>query len=140
MERYRFLPHTADAKFQAFGKTLEESFVNAALATASLMWDWELIDKTKEHRVKVEGKDLQQLLFSFLEEIIYLLESKMFLLGAVDEVLIEKKGKGYTLVALFRGDQYSEKHNIFGDVKAITYNEMDIKKNDRFVLQVVVDL
>jgi SHS2 domain-containing protein len=37
MERYRFLRHTADAKFQAFGTTLEEAFINAALATASLM-------------------------------------------------------------------------------------------------------
>ena len=35
MERYKFLAHTADAKFQAFGETLEEAFGNAALATAS---------------------------------------------------------------------------------------------------------
>ena len=61
MEKYRFLPHTADAKFQAFGKTLEESFVNAALAMASLMWDWELIDKTKKQRVEEDGRDLEQL-------------------------------------------------------------------------------
>jgi len=140
VERYRFLPHTADAKFQAFGKTLEESFINAALATASLMWDWELIDKTIEHRVEVDGRDLEQLLFSFLEEIIYLLESKMFLLGGVDEIRIEKKNTGYILVAVFKGEQYSEKHMIFGDVKAITYNEMDIKRNDRFMVQVVVDI
>jgi len=51
MERYRFLEHTADAKFQAFGKTLEEAFSNAALATASLMWDWEEIEQNVEHRV-----------------------------------------------------------------------------------------
>jgi len=40
MQKYRILPHTADAKFQAFGASLEEAFANAALATASLMWDW----------------------------------------------------------------------------------------------------
>ncbi|MGB2763781.1 MAG: archease, partial [Candidatus Aminicenantaceae bacterium] len=34
VERYRFLEHTSDAKFQAFGNTLEEAFCNAALATA----------------------------------------------------------------------------------------------------------
>ena len=112
----RSLLHTADAKFQAFGATLEESFTNAALATASLMWDWEQIEKKTEHRVQVEGKDLKQLLVSYLEEIIYLLESKMFLLGAVDKIRLEKKQKGYSLIALFRGDQYSGKYTIFGVV------------------------
>lgn len=140
MEKYRFLPHTADAKFQAFGATLEESFANAALATASLMWDWEQIEKKTEHRVQVEGRDLKQLLVSYLEEIIYLLESKMFLLGAVDKIRLEKKQKRYSLIALFRGDQYSEKYTIFGDVKAITYNEMVIEESDRVMVQVVVDM
>ena len=44
MDKYRFLPHTADGKFQAFGGTLEEAFANAALATASLVWDWTAIE------------------------------------------------------------------------------------------------
>jgi len=70
MERYRFLDHTADAKFQAFGSTLEEAFSNAALATASLMWDWEKIEKKVEHQFEVRGRDLKQLLCSFLEEIV----------------------------------------------------------------------
>ena len=42
--------------------------------------------------------------------------------------------------ALFRGDNYSEKYKIHGDVKAITYNEMEIKSKDRFMVQVVVDV
>jgi len=53
MERYRFLEHTADAKFQAFGKTLEDAFCNAALATASLMWDWEEIEQNVKHPVEI---------------------------------------------------------------------------------------
>ena len=32
MEKYKFLEHTADLKVQAFGKTLEEVFINSALA------------------------------------------------------------------------------------------------------------
>ncbi len=140
MERYRFLEHTADAKFQAFGKTLEDAFSNAALATASLMWDWKTIEQNVEHRVAIEGKDLMQLLCSFLEEIIYLLDSRSFLLGFPEDVKIEKKESIYTLKALFRGDNFSEKYKIHGDVKAITYNEMEIENNDRFMVQVVVDM
>ena len=140
MERYRFLRHTADAKFQAFGTTLEEAFINAALATASLMWDWDKIEKKIEHRVEVSGKDLKQLLSSFLEEIIYLLDSKMFLLGSPENLRIEKEGSLYVLKALFKGDKYSDEYKIHGDVKAITYNEMEIEKNAHFMVQVVVDV
>jgi SHS2 domain-containing protein len=140
VERYRFLRHTADAKFQAFGETLEEAFRNAALATASLMWDWKKVEKRIEHRIEVNGKDLKQLLNSFLEEIIYLLDSKMFLLGSPDNLRIEKRKSHYGLKALLRGDKYSDKYNIHGDVKAITYNEMEIEKNGYFMVQVVVDV
>ncbi|MGD2294745.1 MAG: archease [Candidatus Aminicenantes bacterium] len=140
MERYRFLEHTADAKFQAFGETLEEAFGNAALATAFLMWDWEEIHPEVEHEIEVKGKDLKQLLSNFLEEIIYLLDSRSFLLSSPDHIRIEKTESVYRLKALFRGDNYSEKYKIYGDVKAITYNEMEIERNDRFKVQVVVDV
>lgn len=140
MERYRFLEHTADAKFQAYGETLEEAFSNAALAVASLMWDWEKVKKGIEHQVKVEGNDLKQLLCGFLEEIIYLLESKAFLLSSVEKVRIEKKESCCLLQALFKGDRYSKEYNIHGDVKAITYNEMEVEDRGNFMVQVVVDI
>jgi SHS2 domain-containing protein len=140
MEKYKFLSHTADAKFQAFGKTLEEAFRNAALATASLMWDPQTIERRKEHRVEVAGKDQKQLLNCFLEEIIYLFDSQMFLLGSVGKVRIEKKGNRYSIKALFKGDKYSNRYKLYGDVKAVTYNEMKIEKRDHFMVQVVVDV
>ena len=31
MEKYKFLEHTADLKVQAFGKTLEEVFINSSM-------------------------------------------------------------------------------------------------------------
>ena len=140
MERYKFLAHTADAKFQAFGETLEEAFGNAALATASLMWDWQEIEPKVELEVEIKGKDLEQLLSGFLEEIIYLLDSRSFLLSSSDHIRIDKTEGLYRLKALFRGDKYSEKYKIHGDVKAITYNEMEIESKDRFMVQVVVDV
>ncbi|MFQ5721038.1 MAG: archease [Candidatus Aminicenantales bacterium] len=140
MRRYQFLHHTADAKFRAFGSTLEEAFRNAALATASLMWDWRKINVRIEHQIEVEGRDLKQLLANFLEEIVYLFESKKFLLAAVDNIIFKKRGDKYRLKARFKGDKYKDSYNIHGDVKAITYNEMEILNNDHFTLQVVVDI
>ena len=140
-ERYRILEHPADGKFRSFGETVEEAFGNAALAMASLMWNWEKIAPCLEHPVEIRGRDLKQLLYKFLEEILFLLDTKKFLLGAVDGLTIEA-GPEFVLRAVFRGDSYADRIEIFGDVKAVTYNEMKIESCacGPWVIQVVVDL
>jgi SHS2 domain-containing protein len=59
---------------------------------------------------------------------------------AVDGVKIEKKPEGFGLQASFSGDQGSHKYEIFGSVKAVTYNEMKIRQDDYVTIQVVVDM
>lgn len=138
--RYMYLAHTADAKFQAFGKDLPEAFQNAALATAGLMWNVEEVALQESRIVLAEGNDLKQLLLAYLEEILFLLDSRRFLLGAVEKIHILESDSGYRLDAVFRGDVQKGQYEIFGDVKAITYNEMLVKQNDRWMVQVVVDM
>jgi SHS2 domain-containing protein len=140
LKRYQFLEHTADAKFQAFGRSLEEAFENAAYATVSLMWDREKIARNIQQPVKVEGHDLEQLLVNFLEEILYLLDSQMFLLHSVEKIQIERRDEVYVLDSLFFGDDFGEHYQPYGDVKAITYNEMEVHTKNRFMVQVVVDV
>jgi SHS2 domain-containing protein len=140
MENYRYLHHTADAKFQAFGQTLEEAFSNAALAIASLMWDQSKIRKRLKVPIEVKGRDLAQLLVNFLEEILFLLDAKGFLLSSVEDLSIQKKGSAFSLRACFVGDEHSSLYEIFGDVKAITYNEIVIKNKAPFMVQVVADV
>lgn len=140
MKKYKFLHHTGDAKFQAFGDTLEEAFQQAALALVSIMWEWEKVGGKLEVPVQVEGHDMEQLLVNYLEEILYLFDTRKFLLSQVDDLSIQKKEGHYVLRALFKGDEYSSDTEIFGDVKAITYNEMEINRTAPFMVQVVVDV
>jgi SHS2 domain-containing protein len=140
MDMYKFFYHTADAKFQAFGQTLEKTFAHAALAVASLMWNWKKIAKNIEIPVVVEGKDLEQLLVNFLEEILYLLDTRNFLLGSIENVSLEKETGGWKIQASFKGDKNAIEYEIFGDVKAITYNEMIVKNQAPFMVQVVADI
>jgi SHS2 domain-containing protein len=140
MEKYRILPHTADGKFQAYGQTLEEAFANAALATASLMWDWTNVEPRLRHFVHVRGIDREQLLVKFLGEIPYLFETKRFLLGKVDGLRIRPEFEGFSLEALLGGETLSDRHEIFGDVKAVTYHELKIEECGGFTVQVVVDM
>ena len=139
-KKYEFLDHTADAKFRAYGETLEEAFINASLATAALMWDWKVVEPKTSYEIKIKGTDLQQLLFSFLEEILFLLDSRKFLLHSVEGIQIRETGGHYCLEAIFQGDEYSDQYTTYGDVKAITYHEMEIKQGKNTELQVVVDV
>src|SRR5512135_997149 len=128
MERYRILPHTADGKFEAFGATLAEAFGNAALAMASLMWDWSKIEPQIEHLVRDEGIDKEQLLVKFLGEIIYLFETRRFLLGRVRSLEIRAGADGFRLDAVLAGETLDAGHEIYGDVKAVTYHELEIEE------------
>lgn len=140
MARYEILPHPADGKFRAYGRTLDEAFANAALATASLMWDWTKVKPRLAVPVRVSGKDREQLLLKFLNELLYLFETRGFLTAACEGVQVSSHGAGWTLEAVFRGDGLSAGHEIYGSVKAATYNEMQIEEGDGFAVQVVVDM
>jgi SHS2 domain-containing protein len=139
-EKFLYLEHTADAKFQAFGATLEQAFANAALAVASLMWDPEGVSASHTEEVRVSGNDLKQLLMAFLEEILFLLETRGFLLHAAEDVRIRSGEQGLELLAVLKGDEGVGKYETFGDVKAVTYNDMEIETGDAPMVQVVVDM
>ena len=138
--RFKFLEHTADVKFRAFGKTLEETFANSALAMFNSMFNGKIKEKIKE-RIKVNGKDLESLQYNFLEELLILFDSKEFFLAKVKNIKINQyKNKEYKLEAEVSGDK-AENYKLIHDVKAVTYNEMFIKKEkDNYVAQVVVDV
>lgn len=135
--RYKFLEHTADVKFQAFGKNLDEAFENSAYALKEVMFGkLKANDKIKKE-IKVEAGDLQALLYKFLEQFLYLLDAESFVFNKV-KVKIDEKN--FILKADVFGDNASN-YKFSNDVKAITYNQMFIRKErEKFIIQVVLDV
>ena len=137
MKKYIYLDRTADGEFLAYGKSLEQAFANSALAMIGLMTRKKISDKIKK-KIKVRGNDLKQLLYGFLEEILFLLDSEQFLLSKVKKIKIDERE--FELEADITGDK-AKNYETHGGVKAVTYNDMRIqKKKDKFVIQVVVDM
>lgn len=135
MNKFIFLKHTADVKFQAFGKNIEELFENSFLALNQSIYDNKKIKRSKEKIIKVSGKDYESLLYNFLEEIIYLLDADNFVCAEVKDIKI----KGFKLSVILIGDK-KEKYNFTNKIKAVTYNEMFVKKQDNiWKCQVVLD-
>ena len=135
MKPYEFLPHTADTKIRAYGKTLEEAFVNSAIATVKTITESK-IAQTTEREIQVTSENKEALLYDFLEELFILLDSEDFLLGEVKDLKID----GLKLTATFVGDIGSDKYEIRTHVKAVTYQEMFIKEEDIVTIQFVLDL
>ncbi|MBW2963472.1 archease [Candidatus Woesearchaeota archaeon] len=137
MVQYKFLPHTADVKFQAFGKTLEEAFKNCAYALTETITNYKKIKPTVEKTIKVESENQESLLYDFLEQFLILLDSKGFLLNKIKKLTI----KNNTLTATITGDTHPEKYEIDTHIKAVTYQEMFIKKEKgQYIIQVILDI
>jgi SHS2 domain-containing protein len=134
-KKIEFLEHTADVKFQAWGKTLEELFSNCAIAVSKTLCKG-LIKRKKTYKIKAYGQDNESLLYNFLEELLYLFDTEHFIAGRVTEIKIT----GNKLTAKIAGDS-SEKYEIKNYIKSPTYNDMFIKKeNGRWICQVVLDV
>ncbi|MCP3686596.1 MAG: archease [bacterium] len=140
MKKYEFLEHTADAKFRAHGKKLEDAFGNAALAMYSIMLDPVNVKSKLKREIKIDGTDQKSLLYNFLEEFLFMVDVEGFMLNKLSKLSIKKKGRNYHLDAVAHGDN-AENYKTTGDIKAVTYNEMEIKKEkDSCMVQVVVDI
>jgi len=92
-KRYEFLPHTADAKFRAYGKTLSQAFSHAAEALFMIMTEVSKVRAEMRKEVKVVSRNQQALLYDFLEELVYLVDTEGFLLSRVVALNI-KSGAG----------------------------------------------
>jgi SHS2 domain-containing protein len=123
MKKFRFLEHTADIKFQAFGKNIEKVFENSALALKESICGEIKVEEKIKKSVNIKRKDFESLLYSFLEEILFLFDAEDFLISKISQIKIGK----YNLKATIIGDKASE-YEFTNPVKAVTYNEMFVKK------------
>ncbi len=141
--KFIFLDHTADIKFQAYGKSLEEVFENSAYATLSAIYSGKKkVDKKQLKGIKIKGKDLRSLLYNFLEEIIYLIDSEEFLTGDIDGLKIVKEKTGHFILKCKLWGDSSQKYKDLDHIKSVTYSEMIVEedKNKNWIIQVVLDV
>jgi len=137
---FEFLPHTADIKIRAYGKTLEEAFENSALALKEVMSDNTKIAQKSKQKIEIESEDKESLLYDFLEQFLYLFDAESFILSKIENLSINKSKNKMVLKAEIIGDN-SKNYKFTNDVKAITYNEMSIKKHKNgFAITFVLDV
>lgn len=135
---YTFLEHTADVKFQAESETLEGVFTESAYALKETICGDINVLELEEKNITLKGTDMENLLYNFLEEFIVLLDSESFLLAKITELKIDSEN--LILTAKLKGDKAGH-YSFTNDVKAITYNDMIVKKTEEgWTAKVVLDV
>ena len=135
-KKFKFLEHTADIKFRAYGESLNEIFENCALAVSNYLSRTKKIKNKNKKIIKLKGEDNESLLYDFLDELIYLLDAKNFVVSKA-----KVKIKDNSLEAEIFGDSVSNYKDL-DYIKAATYSEMYIKrkKDKTWEAQVVLDV
>ncbi|MEM3010389.1 MAG: archease [Candidatus Bathyarchaeia archaeon] len=140
-KRFEFLEHTGDVYVVAYGSCLEEAFENAALATFEVMTDTDKVEANVEEEVEVEGFDEHSLLYNWLETLLVKFEITTNLYSKFKISAIEKTREGLKLKAKIQGEPFNpEKHPQKVGIKAITYHQMEIRRNKKVTVKFLLDI
>ncbi len=74
--RYERLEHTADVMVKAHGSTLPECFENAAYAMTDTILDASKVEVQNETVIAVEGDTIEDLLYNFLSEVLFIFDAE----------------------------------------------------------------
>jgi SHS2 domain-containing protein len=126
---YKFLDDiaTADVAFEAWGGTREELFAAGADALLrTMVHDPEAVERREETVVTMEDADLDLLLFSFLQELVFLKDARRLLLHPEIVRIAEKDGL-FRLESVLRGEKIDRRrHPLVVDVKAATLHRLRV--------------
>lgn len=138
---YRFLDHATDAIVEVTARDLKEAFLAAADAEISITLDKDTVEEKDQIEFSASGKDLRYLLFSWLEEIPFILITKGFAIKRV-ECDIQESENGYQISARAVGEPLDlKKHNFKVEIKAPTFYDMEIKQDKaRVYMRFLLDL
>lgn len=141
-KKYEYLEHTADIKFRAYGDTLEEVFENSALAMFNVIIDTGKVSGETAREVFLTSPDLESLLVDWLSELLYLFEVDEIVFWKFQVEEIKEEEGEYSIKALASGEKYyPESHPFETEIKAVTYNQLELEKNaGGWKAQVVVDI
>jgi SHS2 domain-containing protein len=139
-------PHPADVIIVARGRSLEEAFEQAALAVYEVITDTSKVEPKIERVVEDSGMDLYQLLYRWIEDLLYYTDSEQLVFSKFKVEKIEKVEEGeeaeYRIKARAWGEKMDpSRHPQRTIVKAMTYAMMEIVKEDGcWRVQFVVDI
>ncbi len=143
-EKYRYVEHTADVEFVAFGADIEELFGNALLAMFNTASDIKKLARQKSREIKFSVKETSDetndLLWLALQDSLSMALAKGIFAYHVSELKIKETEKGYALSAVIVGRKETAELAKL-DVKGVSKYDLHVsKKHGHFEASVVLDV
>lgn len=128
MKNFEIIEHTADIGIIAYGKTKEEVFVNSAKGMFYILTEEEETCKNKSsYQFKLSADTLEDLLISWLSELLYIFETKLVILNK----FVLEEFSDYNLIARVYGENIGHNNKkIKREIKAVTYHYLEFKKDE----------
>jgi len=138
MAEFEILDHTADVKIKAYGGTPEELFESAAVAFFTVIADIEGVREDISYPISAEAASLEELMVSWLNELLYHYEVKRLLLKRFKVSSLNERSLGATGY----GERLEpSRHVIHREVKMVTYHQLKVGRDEgRFFAEVILDL
>jgi SHS2 domain-containing protein len=138
MEKFKVLDISGDVGIKAFGKSIDEAFINAAIGMYSLITNLDSIKEKKTINVSVGSPSLDGLFVSWLNELIFHFDAYGFI-GKKIEI---KQFSDNRMVATVTGEEFDPQHHEGKFlIKAATYHKLRIEKiDDMWEIDVIFDI
>ena len=136
---YKYLEHATDALIEVKAKTLEEAFVVAGKSVVDTIIDLNNIQEIEEKNIKVKGRNLLNLLYNWLEEIVTITITDGFAIRNFSVSI--KKNKECQIISKISGEKLDlKRHNFKVEIKSPTFHLMEIKEDDEVTMRYLLDL
>ncbi len=136
---YRLLEHATDAIVELEADTLQNAFQIAAHAVMDITLNTDSVEEKQQREFVATGKDLRYLLYSWLEEVIYVLITEGFAIKKLTPVI--SKDNGYKITCHCTGEPIDIfKHGFKVEIKAPTFYDMQIKEKSTVYMRFLLDL
>ncbi len=138
---YTFLDHPADVGFVARGHTLTELFESAAAAVLDYGWELDTVGEADQVNLRARAATLEDLLFSWLAELLYLADAEHWVFKRVHVRQLEpphasppegapaQKPAWEVRGAAFGERFEKDRHRARTYIKAVTYHQLAVEES-----------
>ena len=134
--------HTADVGLRAWGRDERELFENAGHGLLAVIASSVDVASCTSRHVELQERDREELLVTWLGELVFLLDAEGFLPGVVTVREVVPVRGGYRLRADLAGELVDpERHCLQTEIKAVTRHDLAVRQDDAGLsVEIILDV
>jgi SHS2 domain-containing protein len=130
--KYRFLEHTADIMFEAYGKSYPEALENSAHAMFSIFG---AAGEPERALFKATAHNIEELTVQVLADMLAHMDTHEMVFSRAHVLSFDEKSKTVEIEA------FGEKKQPRDTVKAVTYHELMVKQDEKgWTIKILLDV